>query len=119
MKKITLLQIIVFALFVAVVFSLCAIYFLKRAQPQEAQRPVVLRGDEEAYNFAKLFIDKIMLSQGTVSFDDRLELENAVRAINDKEIFAKWQQFLKSKTNKEAQITTANLLNVLLDKIYR
>jgi hypothetical protein len=69
--------------------------------------------------FANLFVDKVLLGQGTVSFDDRLDLENAVRDINDKEIFSQWQKFTASRTDQESQTAVGNLLKLLFKKIYQ
>lgn len=67
--------------------------------------------------FAKLFIDKILLSQGTVGFDDRLKLENAVRDLNDPEIFAKWQKLTASSGDAETQQIVGSILKMLISKI--
>lgn len=73
--------------------------------------------NEKILNFTKLFISKILKASGEVSFDDRLELENAVRGINDKTIFEEWQKFVNAKTQLEAQIEVKNLLEILINKI--
>lgn len=73
--------------------------------------------DQKVLNFTKLFITKVLKADGEVSFDDRLQLENSVRAINDKTIFDQWQKFINAKTALEAQIEVKNLLEILIDKI--
>ena len=67
--------------------------------------------------FAKLLVEKILLGTGTVSFDDRLQLENAVRDINDPEIFTEWEKFTDSSSNSETQQTLGTLFDLLLKKI--
>src|SRR5680860_229013 len=64
--------------------------------------------------FAKLFLIKVLRSEGEITFDDRLELENSVRAINNKEIFSAWQAFTKAKDQVEVQQKYYDLFNLLL-----
>ena len=73
--------------------------------------------NEKAVLFAKLFIDKILLSQGTVGFDDRLKLENAVRDLNDPQIFAQWQKLTASSGDAETQQIVGSILKMLISKI--
>lgn len=67
--------------------------------------------------FTKLFIDKILLSSGTIDFEDRLKLENAVRDLADPEIIGQWQQFIASKDDTDTQKIVGNMLKLLTDKI--
>lgn len=77
----------------------------------------IQQSNEKAQFFAKLFIDKILLSSGTVNFEDRLRLENAVRDIGDPEIMNQWQSFTNSKSDQETQKTVGSMLRLLVDKI--
>ncbi|MCX6719810.1 MAG: hypothetical protein NTV36_01750 [Candidatus Staskawiczbacteria bacterium] len=65
----------------------------------------------------KLLVEKILLGQGQVSFDDRLKLENAVREINDPEIFGKWQKFTNSTSDSETQQNVGVLFLAIINKI--
>lgn len=67
-------------------------------------------------HFARLFVDKV-LTQGNVSFEERLQLENAVRDTKDEELLKLWSSFLESKTEAEAQEKVKALLTTLLKKI--
>ncbi len=97
----------------------CVIYFLNRAElSKTTQQLKVQQTNEKVLFFAKLFIDKVLLLQGTVGFEDRLKLENAVRDINDKEIFSKWQEFTKSQNDRESQVALGNLLKLLFQKLF-
>ncbi len=77
----------------------------------------VQQNDEKVKFFAKLFIDKILLSEGVVSFDDRLKLENAVRDINDEEIMFQWEKFTENNGDAEAQKIVGIILDLLIKKI--
>ncbi len=67
--------------------------------------------------FTKLFMDKVLSGTKEVSFDDRLQLENAIRGLNDKEIFDSWQLFTKAKDQAQVQKNFYSLFQLLLKKI--
>lgn len=67
--------------------------------------------------FANLFINKVLLSTGTIDFESRLQLENAVRDLNDKEILTQWQKFTNSQGDAETQKTVGNILKLLINKM--
>lgn len=73
--------------------------------------------NEKILSFTKLFIIKVLKAEAEVSFEDRLKLENAVRDINNKDIFDQWQKFIESKTEAQAQKEVKNLLELLINKI--
>ena len=73
--------------------------------------------NEKILSFAKLFITKVLKTEGDVSFEDRLKLENAIRDINDKAIFDQWQEFVNSESQIQAQIAVKDLLELLITKI--
>jgi len=76
------------------------------------------RVNDKIVNFLDLFIQKVLESQKEISFDDRLKLENEVRALNDNQIIAQWDQFVNSKSVEDAQLQVKNLLHLLVQKIY-
>lgn len=67
--------------------------------------------------FTQLFMDKVLSGSKEVSFEDRLQLENSVRALNDQEIFNSWQTFTKAKDQTETQQNFYSLFQLLLKKI--
>jgi hypothetical protein len=68
-------------------------------------------------SFTQLFMDKVLQGSTTVSFDDRLQLENSVRALNDNEIFSSWQKFTNAKSQTEIQQDFYKLFDLLLKSI--
>ena len=72
---------------------------------------------DKVLSFLKLFIEKILKAEGEVSFEDRLQLENSVRALNDDEVFGQWEKFVNSVTNEEAQDNVRDLLELLVNRI--
>jgi hypothetical protein len=73
--------------------------------------------NERIINFLKLFITKVLKTEGEVDFETRLKLENAVREIQDKEILDQWIKFTESKTEDEAQKNVKDLLEILINKL--
>jgi len=61
-------------------------------------------------NFTQAFIDKVLNAKGEVSFDDRLQLENMVRSLNDSAILTAWNAFVNSQTPAGAQQAVKDLL---------
>ena len=51
--------------------------------------------------FRNMFTQKVLLADGEVDFDTRLTLENAVRALNDQEIFDQWEKAIKLTKNQK------------------
>ena len=76
-----------------------------------------LRINKKVLNFTELFIKKVLKSEGEISVEDRLQLENAVRSINDEQILNQWNKLLESETEEQGQIEVKNLLEMLVNKI--
>lgn len=72
---------------------------------------------QKAAFFARLFINKVLLSTGTIDFESRLQLENAVRDLADPEILSQWQKFTNSSGDAETQKTVGNILKLLINKM--
>jgi len=73
--------------------------------------------NEKIVTFNKLFVDKVLIEQGEVSYEDRLKLENAVIDTQDEEIINEWHAFLNSKTESDAQKETKKLLYLFANKM--
>lgn len=118
MQKTRLIVIIVISLLVAMTIYLSVECFLLASELNLVKAN--LKAQEiniKAGLFANLFIDKILLTAGEVNFDDRLKLENAVRDLNDPEIFAKWQQLTSSQGDAQTQQIVGSILKLLINKI--
>jgi hypothetical protein len=93
-------------------------YYSASTQLSKVQaKMAVQKKDERVLTFLKMFIKKVIKSESGVSFEDRLALENSVRNLNDKDILAQWKKFVDSKTEKEAQDNTKDLLDLLVNKV--
>ena len=67
-------------------------------------------------DFLQMFVKNVIKSDKEVDFDTRLKLENAVRELNDNEVLEKWQRFVDSKDEIEAQNNVKDLLDLLVRK---
>jgi len=120
MQKTKLFIIIVVIIFIAGSIYLATMCFLSGTELARIRQQLKAQEtNEKVLLFAQLFVDKILLSDGTVNFEDRLKLENAVRDINDKEIFSEWEKFTKSQNDRESQSAVGNLFKFLLSEIYK
>lgn len=86
-----------------------------KAVPVATEATVPL--NNKIVNFLKLFIDKVLKADKEIDFETRLQLENGVRDLEDKQVLVAWQQFTASKTEQEAQQQVNNLLTLLIDKL--
>jgi len=109
---------LIIIILIAAVLVLAGQYYVTRQKLVTSENTVkTFQYDQKVLDFTKLFIAKVLKADGEVSFDDRLQLENLVRDINDKVIFDQWQKFIKPKTALDAQIEVKNLLELLANKI--
>lgn len=76
-----------------------------------------IKNERELSDFFAFFIAKILVSDGEITFDDRLELENRVRELGDEEILEHWSQFTHSADEAMAQEEVRILLNIIADKV--
>ncbi len=68
-------------------------------------------------SFLKEFIDTVLNTQGTVSFDNRVKLESDIRQIKDDTLTAQWTSFVNSPDSKSAQQNAVKLMALLADKM--
>lgn len=93
-------------------------YFSLQKEFKEIQSNIKTQElNEKVLDFTKLFIEKILEADTEVDFETRLNLENAVRELNDETILTQWQEFVESGTETDAQTQAKNLLKMLVDKI--
>lgn len=84
---------------------------------QLQQKEINVETNTTILNFTHLLIDRVLKNDSEVSFEDRLELENAVRATEDTEVLAAWKSFVESESSREAQVNIVELLDILMDKV--
>lgn len=67
--------------------------------------------------FLKYFIDTVLNTKGTISFDDRVKLENDIRQIKDANLVSMWTEFLNSADSAAAQANAVKLMSMLTNKM--
>ncbi len=69
--------------------------------------------------FLKFFIDVVINNKGTVSFEDRVKLENDIRQIHDADLTAQWEKFTSVKTGdtQASQENAIKLMSMLTSKM--
>ena len=67
--------------------------------------------------FMKLFIDKVLGTNGTISFEDRVKLESDIRGLGDDTLVKQWDAFVSSPDSKEAQKNAVLLMSLLMNKM--
>ena len=67
--------------------------------------------------FLKSFIDQVINTKGTLSFDERVKLENDIRQIQDPDLTKLWDTFVSSKDAKTAQENAVKLMSMLTNKL--
>ena len=117
MKKRSFFLLFIIILLVASGF-LAYQYIAERNKLIAAEKTIALQNlNSGIVEFMKLFSEKVLNTQGEISFEDRLNLENSVRNLNDQDILNQWGKFVNSNDQTEAQNNVKNLLQLLINKI--
>jgi len=82
---------------------------------QETQQKIHLNA--ATLHFADLFITKVLKATGSISFEDRLTIENAVRDTQDQQMVSQWEKFVGSKDEIEGRREMVELLHLVVNKI--
>src|SRR3989339_1167681 len=113
-----LILLIVISLLTAGNIYLGAQLFICKMELSRANQSLYIKQiNEKTLVFAKLFVEKVLAGESEVDFEDRLQLENSIREINDPKIFDQWQKFIKSENDQQAQQEVRALFTMLLNKI--
>ena len=67
--------------------------------------------------FMKFFIDKVLGTNGTISFEDRVKLEADIRGLGDQALLSQWEAFVSSTDSETAQETAVKLMSMLASKM--
>jgi hypothetical protein len=67
--------------------------------------------------FMKFFVDKVLGTNGTISFEDRVKLESDIRALGDQNLTAQWEAFVASTDSETAQKSAVKLMSMLASKM--
>ena len=98
-------------------FSVQYVENMKQQNASVEQNSAALNTRLQVAGFLKEFIDVVLNTQGTVSFDNRVKLESDIRQIKDDSLTAQWNTFVNSKDSKTAQQSAVKLMALLADKM--
>ena len=98
-------------------FSVQYVENMKQQDAATTQTNAALNTRLQVAGFLKEFIDTVLNTQGTISFDDRVKLENDIRQIKDDTLTTQWTTFVNSKDSKTAQQSAVKLMALLADKM--
>lgn len=71
----------------------------------------------EVARFLKLFVEEVLGTNGVVAFEARVQLENDVRQLGDKQIIDQWESLVNATDGEEAQKRALLLLSLLSNKM--
>ena len=71
----------------------------------------------ETAQFMKLFIDKVLGTNGTIAFEDRVKLEADIRALGDDTLVKQWDAFVTSADSETAQQSAVRLMSMLSNRM--
>jgi len=67
--------------------------------------------------FMKFFVDKVLGTNGTIAFEDRVKLEADIRAMGDEAMTKQWEAFVSSTDSESAQQSAVKLMSMLASKM--
>jgi hypothetical protein len=67
--------------------------------------------------FMKFFIDKVLGTNGTISFEDRVKLEADIRELGDQTLVKQWELFVSSEDSDKAQQSAVRLMSMLANRM--
>jgi len=63
--------------------------------------------------FMKLFVDKVLGTNGTIAFEDRVKLETDIRELGDPNLIKQWDVFVSSTDSETAQQGAVKLMSMI------
>ena len=113
---------IVSALIIFLVILNIALWFAYSSRGVELQRTqntiANIGHSRNILSFQKLFVEKVLKSNGEVDYNTRRELEQSVGKTNDDIVISAWNAFISAKTEDEGQARVEELLSVLAERAY-
>jgi hypothetical protein len=96
-----------------------SIQYTENLKQQQMQREDSIGTNIQVSRFLKLFVDVVLNTETgkTISYDNRVKLENDVREIKDADIIKSWDKFVESTDAKIAQKNAASLMKMLTNKL--
>lgn len=90
---------------------------IKTEQEQAATATDNTQTRLQTARFLKFFIDIVLNTKGTITYEDRVKLEADVVALNDLDIRKEWKLFSEAKDTKTAQVEAVKLMSMLANRL--
>lgn len=96
-----------------------SIQYTEGLKQQQEDQTVRIGTNIQVSRFLKLFVDVVLNTKAgqTISYDDRVKLEDYVRQIMDVDIIKQWDKFVGSKDAQSAQENAVALMKLLTNKL--
>ncbi|MFA6430691.1 MAG: hypothetical protein WC229_02805 [Candidatus Paceibacterota bacterium] len=96
-----------------------SIQYMENLKAQAEVKEQGVSNSIQVSRFLKLFVDVVLNNEAgkTISYDDRLKLENDVRQIKDVDLTKQWDAFVASKDAKAGQENAVKLMKMLTNKL--
>ena len=94
-----------------------SIQYISNMQMEQNQKADTTSTRIQTSRVLKEYIDIVLNTQGAISYDDRVKLENDVRQLQDPLITKGWDAFVASKDAKVAQANAVHLMSMLANKM--
>ena len=96
-----------------------SIQYTENMKQQQMQKEDSIGTNIQVSRFLKLFVDVVLNTEvgKTISYDNRVKLENDIREIKDADIIKSWDKFIESTDAKVAQKNAASLMKMLTNKL--
>lgn len=98
-------------------FSLQYTQNIKKEDAKLEQELALQEKRLQTAQFVKFFIDRVLGTNGTISFEDRVKLEADVRALGDETLIKQWNEFVASPDSETAQKSAVRLMSMLANRM--
>jgi hypothetical protein len=98
-------------------FSLQYTQNIKKEDAKLEQELALQEKRLQTAQFVKFFIDRVLGTNGTISFEDRVKLEADIRALGDDTLIKQWNEFVASPDSETAQKSAVRLMSMLANRM--
>lgn len=98
-------------------FSIQYTQNIKSEQEQTEMDAIKSEERLKTSRFMKFFIDKVLGTNGTIAFEDRVKLESDIRSLGDQAVIQQWEAFVASTDSDAAQVAAVKLMSMLASKM--
>lgn len=97
-----------------------SVQYTQNMLKEQTQQEITAQKDAvrfQSATFLKFFVDKVLTTNGVISYADRVKLESDIRQMNDSRLIEVWDEFVASTDPKEAQTSVVKLMSMLVSRM--